>query len=238
MTVDESSREKVKTNNKQQQKEQDEEEDITTTDCLIDRLLFAKRLEKSAEDKRLIARLPSKTNSPHTRESLAHHHHSRHTPYTPARQRTMTSSAAVRQTYRQCVHWIRQLPASQQSPYWSELRTGFRTRLSSAATTSSSSGSHGPAVDDRLQQARDRLAFLRMTMPRTKTRGETHEGGRWIYKDGKRLACEEGGTLRDANGRVVSNWSGKNMDPDSVKRHKQSLNRAGFVNNGHAKGVF
>jgi hypothetical protein len=82
VTVDESSREKVKTNNKQQQKEQDEEEDITTTDCLIDRLLLAKRLEKSAKDKRLIARLPSKTNSPHTRESLAHHHHSRHTPYT------------------------------------------------------------------------------------------------------------------------------------------------------------
>jgi hypothetical protein len=150
----------------------------------------------------------------------------------------MTSSAAVRQTYRHCVHWIRQLPASQQSPYWSELRTGFRTRLSSAATTSSSSGSHGATVDDRLQQARDRLAFLRMTMPKTRARGETHEGGRWIYKDGKRLACEEGGTLRDANGRVVSNWSGKNMDPDSVKRHKQSLNRAGFVNNGHAKGVF
>jgi hypothetical protein len=78
-----------------------------------------------------------------------------------------------------------------------------------------------------------------MTMPKTKARGESEGGGgRWVYKDGKRLACEEGGTLRDANGRVVSNWSGKNMDPDSIKRHKQQLNRAGFVNNGHAKGVF
>ena len=59
-----------------------------------------------------------------------------------------------------------------------------------------------------------------------------------MYKDGQRLESDATGTLRDAKGRVVSNWDGKNLDPCSVKIHKQQLHRAGFVNNHHAKGVF
>jgi hypothetical protein len=62
-------------------------------------------------------------------------------------------------------------------------------------------------------------------------------GGRWVYKDGERLAVEHG-TIRDSKGRVVSNWDGNNLDPESVKRHRQQLKRAGFVNNQHAKGIF
>mmetsp|Transcript_20150 Transcript_20150/g.33956 ORF Transcript_20150/g.33956 Transcript_20150/m.33956 type:complete len:137 (-) Transcript_20150:161-571(-) len=34
----------------------------------------------------------------------------------------------------------------------------------------------------------------------------------------------------------TSNWTGSNMDPDSVKRHQRSLQRAGFTSNRHAKG--
>ena len=33
-----------------------------------------------------------------------------------------------------------------------------------------------------------------------------------------------------------SNWSGNNLDPDSVTRHRNSLTRAGFRDNNHAKG--
>ena len=54
----------------------------------------------------------------------------------------------------------------------------------------------------------------------------------------------EGGITRlvigsdDKKGRVVTNWHGKNLDPESVSRHKHTLKRAGFMNNRHAKGVF
>jgi hypothetical protein len=73
-----------------------------------------------------------------------------------------------------------------------------------------------------------------MTTPKPRTENHT---GKYVYKDGKLV--EEGEVTRiDANGRVVSNWDGKNMDPCMVKRHNVSLKRAGFVNNTHAKGIF
>lgn len=36
----------------------------------------------------------------------------------------------------------------------------------------------------------------------------------------------------------MSNWTGKNLDPDSVKKHYNNLNRAGFRGNRDAKGIF
>ena len=62
-------------------------------------------------------------------------------------------------------------------------------------------------------------------------------GGRWIYRNGERLEVSEG-TVRDSKGRVVSNWDGKNLDPEQVKRHNHHLKRLGFRNNAHAKGIF
>lgn len=138
----------------------------------------------------------------------------------------MASAAGVRKAYRDLLHMIRQMPAQskERTKSLTELRTSFRQPLTAEET-----------VEARLKKATDRAAFLRITTVKTKPRGET---GTWVYKDGQRLQGSNNGTLRDANGKVVSNWDGKNLDPCSVKRHKQSLNRAGFVNNQHAKGVF
>lgn len=38
--------------------------------------------------------------------------------------------------------------------------------------------------------------------------------------------------------RPITNWHGKNLDPDAVSRHTHTLKRAGFKNNRHAKGIF
>eukprot|EP00602_Paraphysomonas_sp_CaronLab_P007235 CAMPEP_0185035254 /NCGR_PEP_ID=MMETSP1103-20130426/26325_1 /TAXON_ID=36769 /ORGANISM="Paraphysomonas bandaiensis, Strain Caron Lab Isolate" /LENGTH=70 /DNA_ID=CAMNT_0027572257 /DNA_START=154 /DNA_END=363 /DNA_ORIENTATION=+ len=35
---------------------------------------------------------------------------------------------------------------------------------------------------------------------------------------------------------VVTNWTGKNLDPDSVKKHYHQLNRMGYKNNREVKG--
>ena len=136
----------------------------------------------------------------------------------------MSTAANVRKAYRDLYHILRQMPAKDQPKHLKELRTRFRQPIEPAES-----------IEERLRKAHDRASFLRITTVKTKPRGES---GRWIYKDGQRLESDAAGTLRDAKGRVVSNWDGKNMDPDSVKRHKQQLHRAGFVNNQHAKGIF
>lgn len=86
----------------------------------------------------------------------------------------------------------------------------------------------------RVKAAESRLAVLRMT---SSTGTRNSKGGTWVYRNGEKLSAECG-TLRDSGGRVVSSFDGKNLDPESVKRHRQQLKRAGFVNNAHAKGIF
>ena len=132
--------------------------------------------------------------------------------------------SAVRQAYRDLLHILRRMPANDRPRHLDELRTKFRQPLAANET-----------LEQRLRKAHDRASFLRITTGKSAPRGQ---GGRWVYKDGQRLESDEQGTLRDGNGRVVSNWDGKNLDPESVTRHRKLLNRAGFVNNNHAKGVF
>lgn len=133
------------------------------------------------------------------------------------------TASSVRKIYRELVRLVKVTPDAEKS--LPMLQAGFREPLRPSEST----------AEQRMQEAQKRLSFLRMTTVKTRPSGQS---GRWIYKDGEKLQSDEGGTVRDAKGRVVSNWDGKNMDPDSVKRHKRSLNRAGFVNNAHAKGVF
>jgi len=141
----------------------------------------------------------------------------------------------VRSTYRTLARLIEQLPTSQKnatsrSKAIEELRSKFRKPLAASETFA-----------DRLKQANDRISFLRITTPKSPN-DKTRTGGGGVFvqtKDGKILKVEDvETTTRDANGRVISNWDGKNMDPCMVKRHKVGLRRAGFVNNMHAKGVF
>lgn len=137
----------------------------------------------------------------------------------------MSAATQVRKAYRDLFHILRQMPAKERPKLHDELRTRFRLPLAANET-----------VHDRIRKATDRAAFLRITTVKTQPRGES---GRWIYKDGQRLESDGAtGTLRDAQGRVVSNWDGKNLDPESVTRHRKQLHRAGFVNNNHAKGIF
>jgi hypothetical protein len=142
------------------------------------------------------------------------------------------NSAIVRQKYRSLARLVKLLPESQASQSWEELRVTFRKPLGIDET-----------VDYRIAKADERLSFLRMITPKaarllSSSIDEEMSGGRWVYKDGKRLEYGASATRRDQNGRVVSNWDGKNLDPDSVKRHNHHLKRLGFRNNAHAKGIF
>lgn len=136
------------------------------------------------------------------------------------------SQQTVRNTYRAFARLIENMPGAKLAHEKSltELRSGFRRPLGASES-----------LEDRLKKAEDRIAFLRITTPKSRT---DNRAGVYVQgKDGKMVEAGAG-TSRDGNGRVLSNFDGKNIDPCQVKRHNVSLKRAGFVNNTHAKGVF
>ena len=154
----------------------------------------------------------------------------------------------VRQRYRSLSRLVKRLPertglssSSSRSAYrcpeesWRQLRTSFREPLGV-----------NESIEDRIKKADERLSFLKMITPKLDHSSSnagvlldnTNEGGgRWIYKNGKRIEGGSG-TVRDSKGRVISNWDGKNLDPDNVKQHNRHLKRMGYRNNAHAKGIF
>ena len=134
--------------------------------------------------------------------------------------------------------------------------TTTKTTTAAAATTITT----GETIDARYQYGRNRFSFLRMNtihyQPRTYNHTSIHGSAnnssnnnntnttngteRYMYKNGQRypLHADEGTLRHHPRGYVVSPYDGKNLDPQSVTRHRQNLKRMGFINNAHAKGMF
>ena len=145
----------------------------------------------------------------------------------------------VRQKYRSLGRLVNRLPeprgpsslCPEQS--WEELRAAFREPLAVGGDDNDNNDEES-ALDHRLELADKKLSFLKMVTPKPP---KDSNSGRWVYKkNGERL--EGNSQKRDAKGRVISNWDGSNLDPDSVKQHNYQLKRMGFRNNAHAKGFF
>lgn len=85
-------------------------------------------------------------------------------------------------------------------------------------------------IDKMLEKAQSSLSYLKIITPKGLLKSNTQAGvTKIVFGDNN-----ESSTGRKA----VSNWTGSNMDPDSVSKHYQNLNRAGFRDNSHAKGLF
>ncbi|MGK3740021.1 MAG: hypothetical protein ACI8RD_004155 [Bacillariaceae sp.] len=172
------------------------------------------------------------------------------------------NSSVVRQKYRSMCRLIKRLPeeSNNQESYWSQIRTSFREPLGVNETAledrikkaddrlsflkmitpkldhihPSSSSSNNSATEGGVQGDDDNT-----TTATTNGGGGSFGGGRWVYKNGERIEISgSSSTVRDSKGRVISNWDGKNLDPDSVKQHNHQLKRMGYLNNSHAKGIF
>ena len=89
------------------------------------------------------------------------------------------------------------------------------------------------AAEAHLAQAASRLSFLRMLTPRYA--GSTASasaadgdaamaGGTFVCRDGKLVSSA---ALREGKARH-SQWDGGNLDPDSVRKHQQLLERQHF----------
>mmetsp|Transcript_5639 Transcript_5639/g.7003 ORF Transcript_5639/g.7003 Transcript_5639/m.7003 type:complete len:146 (-) Transcript_5639:227-664(-) len=92
------------------------------------------------------------------------------------------------------------------------------------------------------EEGNSRLGYLKMLTPRSAQRGNFGDGSsKTYYFKGEKIDISgknkdsKIGTQEKAR---WSNWTGSNLDPDSVARHQHTLGRAGFKNNSHAKGFF
>jgi hypothetical protein len=130
-------------------------------------------------------------------------------------------SYRVLHTYRTMLRMIKTMPERKSKALRQELRSSFRAPI----------GPH-ENLDDRLRVAGEKISFLRIVTPKSKP----GSGGRWVYKNGECIV--DGDATKVEGGRVISSFSGYNLDPCKVKQHNAGLRRAGFVNNLHAKGIF
>lgn len=153
------------------------------------------------------------------------------TASTAAMKVATSSRQRILQTYRTMLGMIEQLPESKADSFRKEIRTKFRVPLDAEQDEQH-------ALDDRLREAGEKIAFLRIITPKQMHVVDDADpaGGRWVYRDGE--AIEDGESTIVDGRRVISSFQGHNMDPCMVKRHNQSLKRAGFNNNLHAKGIF
>ena len=83
-------------------------------------------------------------------------------------------------------------------------------------------------IENLLTKAQSNVSYLKMITPRTKLHSDAGE-----YKIINNCTTNNN---NNSKSRVHSNWTGSNLDPDSVTRHNALLKRAGFMNNSHAKG--
>mmetsp|Transcript_10582 Transcript_10582/g.11675 ORF Transcript_10582/g.11675 Transcript_10582/m.11675 type:complete len:149 (-) Transcript_10582:310-756(-) len=147
------------------------------------------------------------------------------------------SRTKVLSTYRTLYRLIHRLPDKQHDPIKNIqlLRSSYRSNAMIQDENE---------INQCILKAGEKIAYLRIITPKrlSSSSSFTSESSskRFIYtKDGVvELDGDGGGTKRDSNGRVISNWDGKNLDPCSIKTHNGQLKRMGFVNNLHAKGIF
>lgn len=120
--------------------------------------------------------------------------------------------------YRNLLKQASRLPAANRAKSLEQIKQGFK---------GAKELSDPNEIRTMLEKANSSLGYLKIVTPRSP---HTHvQAGKT-----KTIFGEE----EPARGRAVSNWTGTNMDPDSVKRHQRSLSRAGFKNNADMKGIF
>ena len=94
----------------------------------------------------------------------------------------------------------------------------------------------GDELKTLVEKAASTLGYLKIITPRSKQSEKQTGSVKIVYEvaDGSKRSR----TGQTPVHKVMSNWTGSNMDPDQVSRHNRSLKRAGFKNNSDAKGIF
>jgi len=120
--------------------------------------------------------------------------------------------------YRNLLKYARSLPAAKRIEGIEQIRGGFRA---------GAEASDPSKIDEMLKKANSTLGYLKIVTPRSP---KDH------VQSGKTKTVFGDNSVKRS--RAVSNWTGSNMDPDSVARHHAGLKRAGFKSNADMKGIF
>ena len=81
-----------------------------------------------------------------------------------------------------------------------------------------------------LEKANSTLGYLKIVTPKS-ARKQAQQG---ITK----IMFGTGDDIQKNGAKVMSNWTGSNVDPDALKRHHHGIKRAGFKSHKDAKGFF
>ncbi len=159
--------------------------------------------------------------------------------------------ANVRRVFRMLVRQAKRLPVSVSNSALEELRQGFRTGGGGTGSEQDTAEILRRAEDRlinyltthiRNQNSQEdsflltyslhshRLGFIKI-VTRREVRDDTFQKGRQTFVYG---STQNGQPT--SSRKPLSNWSGNNLDPDSVSMHKQTLNRAGFSNHDQVLG--
>lgn len=136
------------------------------------------------------------------------------------------SKRHVKNCYKNLLRVCKALPPSERDKTLSQIRTAFKTN--SAETDPN-------VVKDLLSKAASSLSYLKIITPKSSRRYRTDDSEgvtKMVFPSSSTSSFQQVG----AGKKTISNWHGKNLDPDSVKRHYQGLKRAGFKSNADVKG--
>jgi hypothetical protein len=128
-----------------------------------------------------------------------------------------TSRENVLRMYKNMLKLAKSLPPEKKASAITTIRQEFRSH---------SQEDNNEVVHKLLKKAESSLGYMKIISPHIKAKQSGVTTIRFSSEEGK------------VTSKAYSNWTGSNMDPDSVKRHYNSLKRAGFQDNSHAKGIF
>ncbi len=122
----------------------------------------------------------------------------------------MAAHANVLVLYRNMLKYAKRMPAKKKVETLALIKDGFRQNMDEMDPE---------ARRAQLEKAQSSLGYLKIVTPKFSS-DKSNDGSSSKFASG---------THRP--GRAVSNWTGSNMDPDSVSRHHNTLKRAGFKGN-------
>lgn len=120
--------------------------------------------------------------------------------------------------YKNLLKLAKNLPAASRQESIAKIQAEFRRNTAE---------SDPEQVQKLIKHAESSLGYLKIVTPRTTSNSQSGH-----------TKIVFGSADNKSTQKAVSNWTGKNMDPDAVKRHYQGLKRAGYKNNSDAKGFF
>ncbi len=127
----------------------------------------------------------------------------------------MASTSHTIYVYKHLLRMAKGMPAKDRSKTVQQIKEEFRKNVAETDPYK---------ITAMLDKANSTLGYIKIVSPKRFEAREQQGTTKIVFGEAKK------------QNKAMTNWTGKNMDPDSVKHHHRNLNRAGFKSNAHVKG--